>query len=124
MAKKNQIKCAFCGRPAEATEVLVPSPVSDTHICSECVEQINEALAQYRKDVLGQSPAKAKTSEPESMEKVPKPKEICAFLDSYVIGQDAAKKYLSVAVYNHYKRLAQHNDDVDIEKSNIILVSD
>ena len=122
MAKKNQIKCAFCGRPAEATEVLVPSPVSDTHICSECVEQINEALAQYRKDVLGQSPAKAKTSEPESMEKVPKPKEICAFLDSYVIGQDAAKKYLSVAVYNHYKRLAQHNDDVDIEKSNIILV--
>ena len=56
------------------------------------------------------------------MDNVPKPKEICEFLNSYVIGQDAAKKYLSVAVYNHYKRLAQHNDDVDIEKSNIILV--
>ena len=122
MAKKNQIKCAFCGRPAEASEVLVPSPVSDTHICSECVEQINEALAQYRQDVLGQKPSKSKPDNRESMDNVPKPKEICEFLNSYVIGQDAAKKYLSVAVYNHYKRLAQHNDDVDIEKSNIILV--
>lgn len=56
------------------------------------------------------------------MSDIPKPKEICEFLDQYVIGQDEAKKYLSVAVYNHYKRLAQDADDVDIEKSNIILV--
>ena len=81
-------------------------------------------FAQYRQDVLGQKPSKSKPDNRESMDNVPKPKEICEFLNSYVIGQDAAKKYLSVAVYNHYKRLAQHNDDVDIEKSNIILVTD
>ena len=59
------------------------------------------------------------------MKKIPTPKEICAFLDQYVIGQDSAKRYLSVAVYNHYKRLQQprgENDDIDIEKSNIVLV--
>ncbi len=119
MAKKTNIKCAFCGRPADMSEVLVPSSISETYICAECIDQIHEALKEYRKD----TPGAKKDQEAQSMDNVPKPKEICDFLDKYVIGQEDAKKYLSVAVYNHYKRLAQHRDDeVDIEKSNIILV--
>ena len=122
MAKKPIIKCAFCGRPSHESEVMVPSSISDTYICAECVEQIDEALKQYRLDLKGEA-AKGDTSVHTSLDKVPKPREIREFLDTYVIGQDSAKKYLSVAVYNHYKRLAQaKDDDVDIEKSNIIMV--
>lgn len=118
--KKNTIACDFCGRPADASEVLIPSAVSDVHICAECVAQLDEALQLYRDELSGAGKAEAAAP---SMDKVPKPQEICKFLDSYVIGQDSAKKYLSVAVYNHYKRLAQKQDDeVDIEKSNIIMV--
>ncbi len=122
MAKKPVIKCAFCGRPSHESEVMVPSSISDTYICAECVEQIDEALKQYRLDLKGTSGAHGSDA-PASLDKVPKPREIREFLDTYVIGQDSAKKYLSVAVYNHYKRLAQaKDDDVDIEKSNIIMV--
>ena len=122
MAKKPRLKCAFCGRPSHESEVMVPSSISDTYICAECVEQIDEALKQYRLDLKGEA-AKGDASAHTSLDKVPKPREIREFLDTYVIGQDSAKKYLSVAVYNHYKRLAQaKDDDVDIEKSNIIMV--
>ncbi len=112
----NQEFCSFCGMPGTQTEPLVPSPVTNAYICSSCVGQIQEVLAQYKAE------SEAKSMQDINMADVPKPKDICAFLDSYVIGQDAAKRYLSVAVYNHYKRLAQHTDDIDIEKSNIILV--
>lgn len=122
MAKKKQITacCSFCGRPSEMAELMVPSPMSDnTYICSECIEQINTMISEYqhgtsgKKDVLGEV----------DLKHVPKPKEITDYLNQYVIGQNDAKKYLSVAVYNHYKRLAQSkDDDVDIEKSNIIIV--
>ncbi|MCC8071496.1 MAG: ATP-dependent Clp protease ATP-binding subunit ClpX [Bacteroidales bacterium] len=119
MAKKTKLSaCAFCGRPADASELMVPSQLPDVFICSECITAMSEALKEYR----GQTGHKAVTLSKATMDNVPKPQEICAFLDNYVIGQDAAKKYLSVAVYNHYKRLAQHDDDVDIEKSNIIMV--
>ncbi len=99
------------------SEALIPSAVDGgTYICVECIQQIHEML----KDFHARENDK---DEPATLDGVPKPREINEFLDQYVIGQDAAKKYLSVAVYNHYKRLAQHkDDDVDIEKSNIILV--
>lgn len=121
MAKKStsQLVCSFCGKSANMSEIMVPSSISDTYICAECIDQIGEALSLYRKENKNK---KGQTGTVD-LAKVPKPKEICEFLDQYVIGQDAAKKYLSVAVYNHYKRLAQSDDpEVDIEKSNIILV--
>ncbi|MBR5332596.1 MAG: ATP-dependent Clp protease ATP-binding subunit ClpX [Muribaculaceae bacterium] len=119
MAKKNSIKCSFCGRPSDMSEVLVPSAIGETYICAECIDQIHEMLGEYRDEAKESAKAAAATD----LNKVPRPREINDFLDQYVIGQDAAKKYLSVAVYNHYKRLAQNtDDDVDIEKSNIILV--
>ena len=119
MAKKNSIKCSFCGRPSDMSEVLVPSALGETYICAECIDQIHEMLGEYRNEAKETAKVAAATD----LNKVPRPREINDFLDQYVIGQDAAKKYLSVAVYNHYKRLAQNtDDDVDIEKSNIILV--
>lgn len=117
MGKKQQVKCAFCGRPANMSEVLIPSALDETYICAECVDQIHEMLKDYRHE------ESEKNSENIDLNSIPKPKEINDFLNQYVIGQDDAKKYLSVAVYNHYKRLAQSkDDDVDIEKSNIIIV--
>lgn len=124
MAKKKQPgsaapTCSFCGRPATSYgEMLVPSPLGDSYICTECVEHIHEALREYNEEAKGKAGAKA-----EAKLSIPKPKEICDFLDQYVIGQTDAKRYLSVAVYNHYKRLQQSvTDDVDIEKSNIVIV--
>ena len=119
MAKKNSIKCSFCGRPSDMSEVLVPSAIGETYICAECIDQIHEMLGEYRNEAKEVSKAEATTD----LNKVPRPREINEFLNQYVIGQESAKKYLSVAVYNHYKRIAQtNNDDIDIEKSNIILV--
>ena len=125
MAKKKIESCAFCGRPANQSEVMIPSGITpDVYLCAECADAIHDILNEYR----GADPArgksgKAKDSGLPELKKIPKPKEICAFLDQYVIGQESAKRYLSVAVYNHYKRLSQaQDDDVDIEKSNIILV--
>lgn len=123
MAKKksdiNDVRCAFCGAEPDASTLLVPSPVSDSYICADCVEHIQEAIKEF----TGGAPKKtSEKSDTPALGSIPKPAEICAFLDDYVIGQESAKKYLSVAVYNHYKRLAQKDDDVDIEKSNIIMV--
>lgn len=118
MAKKSTPVCSFCGRPADMAEGMIPSATnSGTYICTDCVD----AMEQMIKEVRNESKTPDDDSKPR-LDDIPKPKEICAFLDQYVIGQDEAKKYLSVAVYNHYKRLAQDSDDVDIEKSNIILV--
>lgn len=114
----NRGHCAFCGQEPHGSTMLVPSAVApDVYICTDCVEQIEEAVKEYRGET-----ASSKAQADINMDSIPRPKQIRKFLDSYVIGQDAAKKYLSVAVYNHYKRLAQQDDDVDIEKSNIILV--
>lgn len=119
MAKKKELKCDFCGRPADMSQGLIPSAVSSTYICTECVEQLSQMLAEFNRG--GERPGAEVDNV--TIDNVPKPKEIVDFLDQYVIRQDTAKKYLAVAVYNHYKRLAQHaDDDVDIEKSNIIMV--
>ena len=118
MAKKSTPVCSFCGRPADMTEGMIPSATnSGTYICTDCVD----AMEQMIKELRNEQSSSGDSSETK-LDDIPKPKEIRAFLDQYVIGQDDAKKYMSVAVYNHYKRLAQDADDIDIEKSNIILV--
>jgi ATP-dependent Clp protease ATP-binding subunit ClpX len=121
MAKKrtNTAVCSFCGRPADMSEVLVPSADQNIYICAECVDNIHQMLVKYRSEYSHST----ETATDIDLTSIPKPYDIKKFLDQYVVGQDDAKKYLSVAVYNHYKRLAQPTtDDVDIEKSNIILV--
>ena len=115
MAKKNEEHCSFCGRGRSEVKMLVGGLGSC--ICDECVNQIRE----YMQNLNVENKKKELALKNEEL---PKPKEIKAFLDQYVIGQDDAKKILSVAVYNHYKRLMQPYDknDVEIEKSNIIMV--
>lgn len=104
-------------------EAIVPSPDNHSFVCSECIDLFHEMLIEYRTGVpSAKNQGKKNAGSDISLSKVPKPKEIMDFLNQYVIGQDDAKKHLSVSVYNHYKRLAQDNDDVDIEKSNIIIV--
>lgn len=119
-----QVTCSFCGKELTYTDILVPSPLGDAYICSDCVDQIEGLLKDYFSEgEHGAGAGKSKKhSKEEPKKEIPTPAQICEFLDRYVVGQDDAKKYLSVAVYNHYKRLAQTRDDVDIEKSNIIMV--
>lgn len=123
MAKRTIQKCSFCGRPADMTEVMIPSALeTGTYLCAECADQIHEMLKEYRKETSG-GVTKGAIDKKEDITEIPTPREIKDFLDQYVVGQDAAKRYLAVAVYNHYKRLAQAtDDDVEIEKSNIIMV--
>lgn len=121
MAKKTSRKgpcCSFCGRPADESRGILPSPMGDAYICLECIENVHESIKEH--GLFAEEHADDNTAP--DLNNVPKPKEIFEFLNQYVIGQEDAKKYLSVAVYNHYKRLAQQKDDVDIEKSNIIMV--
>lgn len=111
---KNSKHCSFCGRPESQIGFLILG-VDNSHICDECAVQAAEIVKDTKKQVAVPKLDKAKT---------PKPKEIKSFLDQYVIGQEEAKRFLSVAVYNHYKRLMQEksDDEVEIEKSNIIMV--
>ena len=128
MAKKNTTTvhtCSFCGRDETQAQFLIPTMDGKGAICNFCIEQAYDITKEYfgvSSKNKGQQPAK--TDFKLDLVSVPKPKEIVAYLDNYVIGQDTAKKYLAVAVYNHYKRLLQPhtNDDVEIEKSNIIMV--
>ncbi|MDE6450161.1 MAG: ATP-dependent Clp protease ATP-binding subunit ClpX [Muribaculaceae bacterium] len=124
MAKRSIQKCSFCGRPADMSEVMIPSATeTNTYICAECADQIHELLRNYRHETSSGTGHSRDNAKGDNLETIPTPKEIKEFLDRYVIGQDSAKRYLSVAVYNHYKRLGQPTDDeVDIEKSNIIMV--
>ena len=111
---KQQLQCSFCGRKKTETNLLIAG--IDAHICDKCIEQahgivLEELKSNGNSKLVGDLILK-------------KPKEIRAFLDQYVIGQEQTKKVMSVAVYNHYKRLMQQqlDDDVEIEKSNIIMV--
>ena len=119
MAKKQQKQCSFCGRTEEETGGLLEG--INSHICPECIYRGHQLLEEL-------SGAEAKASEEaaqKDLKDLPKPREIKEFLDGYVVGQDEAKRYLSVAVYNHYKRLAQpsaETDGVEIEKSNILML--
>ena len=121
MPKKKQgmAQCSFCGRTADMSEAIIPSPNGTACICAECIDDIHSMLVEFRG---GHADHAKKPASGIDIRKVPKPQEIKEYLDQYVIGQEDAKKYLSVAVYNHYKRLAQDADDVDIEKSNIVIV--
>ena len=113
--KNNDMHCSFCGRNASEVDLLMPG--AEGCICSDCAEHANEIANEY----LNKN--KKTKSADLVLDDVPKPQEIMAYLNQYVIGQETAKRYLSVAVYNHYKRLSQQmNDDVEIEKSNIIIV--
>ncbi len=108
------MRCDFCGRSQNEVELLIPG--MNGYICNECAERASELVKEY----LGKNHDKYLNDI--KLSDVPKPQQIKEYLDQYVIGQEGAKKYLSVAVYNHYKRLSQDKDDVDIEKSNIIIV--
>ncbi|MCL1933345.1 MAG: ATP-dependent Clp protease ATP-binding subunit ClpX [Candidatus Azobacteroides sp.] len=114
MAKYLQ-HCSFCGRPENELRILLAGITG--FICDECVEHAYGMIKERTDAEKGNKFSFTK-------DELPRPKEIKAFLDQYVIGQDEAKRYLSVSVYNHYKRLMQKdsNDDVEIEKSNIIMV--
>ena len=114
MAREKERKCSFCGRPDSEVSLLITG--INGYICNDCAEQ----AYQIAREALGNQ---RKTGDID-WKRLPKPAEIKAFLDQYVIGQDEAKRHLSVAVYNHYKRLGQkkQDDDVEIEKSNIIMV--
>lgn len=109
--EKGQLKCSFCGKTQDQVRKLVAGP--GVYICDECIELCNEIVEEE----LG-------TEEEVEFKDVPKPQEILEILDDYVIGQERAKKSLSVAVYNHYKRINSNSkvDDVELSKSNIVMI--
>ncbi len=120
----DKLKCSFCGKSQDQVKKLIAGP--EVYICDECIELCNEILDE---EFLGTKDKdsnidveKEKTDE----KPIPKPHEIKAYLDQYIVGQDDAKKVLAVAVYNHYKRLKHNSDDsengIEIQKSNILLV--
>lgn len=120
----SRLKCSFCGKSQDQVKKLIAGP--EVYICDECVDLCNQILDEEffeNKDKEGEDGNSSSKSE----KPIPKPHEIKAYLDEYIVGQEDAKKVLSVAVYNHYKRL-KHNkstdtkEDVEIQKSNILLV--
>lgn len=108
---KGQLKCSFCGKLQDQVKKLVAGP--GVYICDECIELCNEIIEEELSEDLGMD-----------IGDLPKPKEIKDILDQYVIGQEAAKKALAVAVYNHYKRINMGSkvDDVELQKSNIVML--
>ena len=107
-----QLRCSFCGKTQDQVKRLIAGP--NVYICDECIELCSEIIEEELEGAY----------EDDEMVDMPKPKEIKAHLDEYVIGQDDAKKALAVAVYNHYKRIYKQkkSDDIEIQKSNILLL--
>jgi len=134
----SHLKCSFCGKSQEQVRKLIAGP--GVYICDECVELCNEILDEELMGTSGemnpsnpadsQTPKRRAAKNGGSLKELPKPMEIKDYLDEYVIGQDEAKKVLSVAVYNHYKRLSlvqgkkgeQDQDNIELQKSNILLM--
>jgi len=112
MAKESKLRCSFCGKSQEEVEKIIAGPA--VYICDECIELCNDIIEEER---TKEQTTKTKTE-------LLKPKEINKILDQYVIGQSDAKKVLSVAVYNHYKKiyLPRKADDVELQKSNVLLL--
>lgn len=110
--EKKQLKCSFCGKTQEQVKRLVAGP--GVYICDECIELCSEIIEEEFEDIKSDA----------EMNDIPKPKDIKAILDQYVIGQEAAKKTLAVAVYNHYKRINSDSksSDIEIQKSNIMML--
>ncbi len=109
--RNGELKCSFCGKNQDEVKKLIAGP--SVYICDECIELCNDIIAEeYEREDAERSKA------------IPKPSEIKALIDEYVVGQEQAKKILSVAVYNHYKRIETHIDteDVEIQKSNILMI--
>jgi ATP-dependent Clp protease ATP-binding subunit ClpX len=119
MAKQTEYHCSFCGRKRSEVKILIAG--MEAHICENCIEHAQEIIEQELHITRTPSPQNRF-----HQLTIKKPVEIKTFLDEYVIGQDDAKKVLSVAVYNHYKRISnpRKNDDVEIEKSNIVMVGE
>ena len=116
-SKRTQYHCSFCGKSRDQVRRLIAGPGS-VYICDECIELCREIIEEESGGATAQPAAPASVADA-----VPSPREVHEHLDGYVIGQDAAKKVLSVAVYNHYKRInAAADQDVELEKSNILLV--
>jgi len=119
-----KLKCSFCGKTQDQVKKLIAGP--QVYICDECVELCNEILDEEFFELKDKKVSKEEDSTEEE-KSIPKPHEIKAYLDQYIIGQEDAKKVLSVAVYNHYKRLKNNTsadlaNEVEIQKSNILLV--
>jgi ATP-dependent Clp protease ATP-binding subunit ClpX len=116
MSKEENLECSFCGRKKAETDLLIAG--IDAHICDKCIEQAYGIVEEEVSD--------SKSNELSKDLVLKKPLEIKEFLDQYIIGQDETKRAMAVAVYNHYKRLLQeeNEDDVEIEKSNIVLVGE
>lgn len=120
----DKLKCSFCGKTQDQVKKLIAGP--EVYICDECVELCNEILDEEFFEAKDKESNSSEQSPEKGEKPIPKPHEIKEYLDQYIVGQDDAKKVLSVAVYNHYKRL-KHNkeagkDNVEIQKSNILLV--
>lgn len=121
-SKKNEKHCSFCGRPESQTRILLAG--LNGYICDSCIEQASQILQESHS-------SHSQSTDPTEIE-IPSPQKIKDFLDQYIIGQEDAKRVMSVAVYNHYKRLKwsqqpqseDNKDDVEIEKSNIIIVGE
>ncbi len=118
MANNNdvrQLRCSFCGKTEDQVKKLIEGP--GVYICNECVDLCYEIF----EDEFYETAPEAGNTELESL---PKPREIKAFLDDYIVGQESAKKALSVAIYNHYKRIGHNidNDDIELQKSNILML--
>lgn len=111
---KEELECSFCGRKKPETNLLIAG--LDAHICDRCIEQAHGIVVEESKQ--------NDTNDLSAELKLRKPQQIKSFLDEYIIGQELTKKVMSVAVYNHYKRLLQPptNDDIEIQKSNIVMV--
>ena len=125
MSSNDRLKCSFCGKTQDQVKKLIAGP--DVFICDECVELCNEILDEEFFEAKEKNGEKLEKSSDDIEEKaIPKPHEIKAYLDQHIVGQDDAKKVLSVAVYNHYKRLKHNKQEdtngVEIQKSNILLV--
>ncbi|RLB73083.1 MAG: ATP-dependent Clp protease ATP-binding subunit ClpX, partial [Deltaproteobacteria bacterium] len=110
--ENSQLTCSFCGKSQDEVKKLIAGPT--VYICDECIELCN--------DIIDEESRLDQSSDPE-LKQLPKPVEIKEILDEYVIGQERAKKILSVAVYNHYKRVeSTEKNDIEIQKSNVLLL--